>query len=125
MKAFENICGQMLMDVQERLVYRTYIYIKNDIFMYNAASGDLAYPEKLEMMEVSGGSMYIFLLPLFCKNSRTEQQENKQLQAVLCVTMAGNGTFLWPAFCDYHMRFQVVYLSVPSILEFERSTDGG
>lgn len=41
------------MDVQERLVYRTYIYIKNDIFMYKAASGDLAYPEKLEMMEVS------------------------------------------------------------------------
>ncbi|CAE1225454.1 COG3 [Acanthosepion pharaonis] len=51
LKAFENICGQMLMDVQERLVYRTYIYIKNDIFMYKAASGDLAYPEKLEMME--------------------------------------------------------------------------
>ncbi|GAB1606416.1 conserved oligomeric Golgi complex subunit 3-like isoform X1 [Argonauta hians] len=51
LKAFENICNQMLMDVQERLVYRTYIYIKNDIFMYNAASGDLAYPEKLEMME--------------------------------------------------------------------------
>lgn len=51
LKAFENVCGQMLMDVQERLVYRTYIYIKNDIFMYKAASGDLAYPEKLEMME--------------------------------------------------------------------------
>ncbi|XP_067668938.1 conserved oligomeric Golgi complex subunit 3-like isoform X2 [Haliotis asinina] len=49
--AFECICKQMLMDVQERLVYRSYIYIKADIFQYSAASGDLAYPEKLEMME--------------------------------------------------------------------------
>ncbi|KAJ8310120.1 hypothetical protein KUTeg_011985 [Tegillarca granosa] len=49
--AFENICKQMLMDVQERLVYRTYIYIKSDILNYTAAQGDLAYPEKLEMME--------------------------------------------------------------------------
>ncbi|KAL5004833.1 hypothetical protein ScPMuIL_018289 [Solemya velum] len=49
--AFESICKQMLMDVQERLVYRTYIYIKSDILNYAAAQGDLAYPEKLEMME--------------------------------------------------------------------------
>ncbi|KAK3602139.1 hypothetical protein CHS0354_036880 [Potamilus streckersoni] len=51
LKAFERICRQMLMDVQERLVYRTYIYIKSDILNYSAAQGDLAYPEKLEMME--------------------------------------------------------------------------
>ncbi|KAL3848397.1 hypothetical protein ACJMK2_019255 [Sinanodonta woodiana] len=51
LKAFETICKQMLMDVQERLVYRTYIYIKSDILNYSAAQGDLAYPEKLEMME--------------------------------------------------------------------------
>ncbi|OWF49103.1 conserved oligomeric Golgi complex subunit 3-like isoform X2 [Mizuhopecten yessoensis] len=49
--AFEMICKQMLMDVQERLVYRTYICIKADILNYKAAQGDLAYPEKLEMME--------------------------------------------------------------------------
>ncbi|KAK7484256.1 hypothetical protein BaRGS_00024505 [Batillaria attramentaria] len=49
--AFEAICRQMLQDVQERLVYRTYIYIRTDILQYNAAPGDLAYPEKLEMME--------------------------------------------------------------------------
>ena len=42
----------MLQDVQERLVYRTYIYIRTDILQYAAAPGDLAYPEKLEMMEV-------------------------------------------------------------------------
>ena len=52
LSAFETVCRQMLMDVQERLVYRTYIYIKSDILNYNAAQGDLAYPEKLEMMEV-------------------------------------------------------------------------
>ncbi|KAK7090645.1 conserved oligomeric Golgi complex subunit 3-like isoform X2 [Littorina saxatilis] len=51
LKAFETICRQMLQDVQERLVYRTYIYIRTDILRYSAAPGDLAYPEKLEMME--------------------------------------------------------------------------
>lgn len=60
----------MLMDVQERLVYRTYIYIKNDIFMYNAASGDLAYPEKLEMMEVknikSPIQIYFIIISTVC-----------------------------------------------------------
>lgn len=49
--AFDAVCHQMLMDVQERLVYRTYIYIRSDILEYRAAAGDLAYPEKLEMME--------------------------------------------------------------------------
>ncbi|MBN3277693.1 COG3 protein, partial [Polyodon spathula] len=42
---------QMLEDVQERLVYRTHMYIQSDIIGYNPAPGDLAYPDKLEMME--------------------------------------------------------------------------
>jgi len=42
----------MLEDVQERLVYRTHIYIQTDIIGYKPAPGDLAYPDKLEMMEV-------------------------------------------------------------------------
>uniref|UniRef100_A0AAY5F4Z0 Conserved oligomeric Golgi complex subunit 3 n=1 Tax=Electrophorus electricus TaxID=8005 RepID=A0AAY5F4Z0_ELEEL len=50
--AFEAVVKQMLEDVQERLVYRTHIYIQTDISGYNPAPGDLAYPEKLEMMEV-------------------------------------------------------------------------
>ena len=41
----------MLQDVQERLVYRTLVYIRSDILGYNAAAGDLAYPDKLEMMQ--------------------------------------------------------------------------
>jgi len=50
--AFDVICAQMLQDVQERLVFRTHIYIRQEILNYNPASGDLAYPSKLEMMEV-------------------------------------------------------------------------
>ena len=51
--SFENVCAQMLEDVQERLVYRTHIYIRAEILGYKPAQGDLAYPEKLIMMEVS------------------------------------------------------------------------
>ncbi|XP_053311480.1 conserved oligomeric Golgi complex subunit 3 [Spea bombifrons] len=49
--AFAAVLKQMLEDVQERLVYRTHIYIQTDILGYKPAPGDLAYPEKLEMME--------------------------------------------------------------------------
>lgn len=49
--SFERITRQMLQDVQERLVYRTTVYIRTDILGYQPAPGDLAYPEKLEMME--------------------------------------------------------------------------
>ncbi|XP_075895796.1 conserved oligomeric Golgi complex subunit 3 [Nelusetta ayraudi] len=49
--AFDAVVKQMLEDVQERLVYRTHIYIQTDIMGYKPAPGDLAYPEKLEMME--------------------------------------------------------------------------
>jgi len=49
--AFKTVAMQMLADVQERLVYRTSVYIRTDILGYKPAPGDLAYPEKLEMME--------------------------------------------------------------------------
>ncbi|XP_048458495.1 conserved oligomeric Golgi complex subunit 3 [Rhincodon typus] len=49
--AFSAVAKQMLEDVQERLVYRTHIYIQTDIVGYKPAPGDLAYPDKLEMME--------------------------------------------------------------------------
>lgn len=41
----------MLQDVQERLVFRAHIYLQTDILQYRPSPGDLAYPEKLEMME--------------------------------------------------------------------------
>ncbi len=47
---FEMTCKQMLEDIQERLVYRTQMYIKSDIVGYKPVAGDLAYPEKLIMM---------------------------------------------------------------------------
>jgi len=34
-------------------VYRAHIYVQNDILGYRPGGGDLAYPEKLEMMKVS------------------------------------------------------------------------
>ena len=49
--AFEGVCSQMLEDVQERFVYRTHIYIETEILNYNPSKGDLAYPEKLKIME--------------------------------------------------------------------------
>lgn len=42
---------QMLQDVQERLVFRAHIYLQSDIQQYNPSPGDLAYPDKLKMME--------------------------------------------------------------------------
>lgn len=56
--SFEKVALQMLQDVQERLVYRTYIYMNTDILNYKPASGDLAYPDKLQMMQV-GLSVYL------------------------------------------------------------------
>ena len=50
---FETVCTQMLEDVQERLVYRTQVYIRNEILGYKPSPGDVAYPEKLEMMQVN------------------------------------------------------------------------
>lgn len=41
----------MLQDVQERLVFRAHIYLQSDIQNYRPSPGDLAYPDKLEMME--------------------------------------------------------------------------
>ena len=52
LQAFHQVVSQMLQDVQERLVFRSNIYIRDEIRGYLPSSGDLAYPEKLEMMEV-------------------------------------------------------------------------
>ena len=47
----------MLEDVQERFVYRTLIYIRQEILNYNPAQGDLAYPDKLQMMQQIAASV--------------------------------------------------------------------
>ncbi|EDW44611.1 conserved oligomeric Golgi complex subunit 3 [Drosophila sechellia] len=51
LEAFATIAHQLLQDVQERLVFRAHLYLQSDIQNFNPSSGDLAYPEKLEMME--------------------------------------------------------------------------
>lgn len=53
LEAFATIAHQLLQDVQERLVFRAHLYLQSDIQNYNPSTGDLAYPEKLEMMEVT------------------------------------------------------------------------
>lgn len=47
---FARSIRHVLGEVSERLVYRAQLYAKNDIAGYQPAPGDLAYPEKLEMM---------------------------------------------------------------------------
>jgi len=61
LEAFATIAHQLLQDVQERLVFRAHLYLQSDIQNYNPSKGDLAYPEKLEMMEVRALKSYIEL----------------------------------------------------------------
>mgnify|MGYP006952284333 FL=1 len=53
LEAFGKVIWQLMQDVQERLVFRAHLYLQSDILNYKPSPGDLAYPEKLEMMEVS------------------------------------------------------------------------
>ena len=51
LESFKDTIQQLLQDVQERLIFRTHIYIRTDISDYRPHPGDLSYPEKLQMME--------------------------------------------------------------------------
>lgn len=51
LQGFGNVCMQLLHDVRERLVYRAHVYLQTDVLNYNPSPGDLAYPDKLKMME--------------------------------------------------------------------------
>jgi len=57
LRSFEAMVGQMLQDVQERLIFRSHVYIRSDIAEYRPHPGDLSYPEKLEMMEAIQDSL--------------------------------------------------------------------
>lgn len=50
---FVRVAMELVGDVGERLVYRAHLYAQSDIQGYKPAQGDLAYPEKLKMMQVS------------------------------------------------------------------------
>ena len=51
---FVGVMGELVGDVAERIVYRASTYGSTDIAGYKPAPGDLAYPEKLEMMKNIG-----------------------------------------------------------------------
>ena len=53
LQSFVKIVDLLLQDVQERLIFRTNLFIQNEILGYNPADGDLAYPEKLRMLGLS------------------------------------------------------------------------
>uniref|UniRef100_A0A5K3F764 Conserved oligomeric Golgi complex subunit 3 n=2 Tax=Mesocestoides corti TaxID=53468 RepID=A0A5K3F764_MESCO len=54
---FENMCQSLLADVRQRLIFRADVYIKSQIHDYEPSAGDLAYPEKLEMIEQIASSL--------------------------------------------------------------------
>ncbi|CAI5437449.1 unnamed protein product [Caenorhabditis angaria] len=47
---FVSVMGELVGDIAERIVHRAGMYAQNDIGGYNPASGDIAYPQMLQMM---------------------------------------------------------------------------
>lgn len=62
LEAFGKVIWQLMQDVQERLVFRAHLYLQSDILNYKPSPGDLAYPEKLEMMEVFDKSVVLIMI---------------------------------------------------------------
>ncbi|KAF6213924.1 hypothetical protein GE061_011651 [Apolygus lucorum] len=58
LSAFGGIAEQLLHDVQERLVFRAHMYLRTDVAEYKPSPGDLAYPEKLHLMQSIAQSMH-------------------------------------------------------------------
>ncbi|VDK79504.1 unnamed protein product [Litomosoides sigmodontis] len=48
---FVRVMTELVGDVVERIVYRTGLYAQSDIAEFTPSSGDLAYPDKLQMMK--------------------------------------------------------------------------
>ena len=53
---FGRVANELAGDLSERLVHRALIYAQTDIGAYNPAPGDLAYPDKLVMMQAIAAS---------------------------------------------------------------------
>ncbi|XP_059054859.1 conserved oligomeric Golgi complex subunit 3 isoform X2 [Achroia grisella] len=51
LRALGAAARALLQDAQERLVFRAHVHLRTDVLHYRPAPGDLAYPDKLEMME--------------------------------------------------------------------------
>lgn len=62
LSAFGGVAEQLLHDVQERLVFRAHMYLRTDVAEYNPSPGDLAYPEKLHLMQVMEKSVLCMVI---------------------------------------------------------------
>ncbi|CAH2236217.1 jg22028 [Pararge aegeria aegeria] len=51
LSALGSAARSLLQDAQERLVFRAHVHLRADVLKYRPAPGDLAYPDKLLMME--------------------------------------------------------------------------
>ncbi|XP_037866759.1 conserved oligomeric Golgi complex subunit 3 [Bombyx mori] len=51
LRALGTCAGALLQDAAERLVFRAHVHLRADVLLYRPAPGDLAYPNKLLMME--------------------------------------------------------------------------
>ena len=78
------MCRSLLADVQQRLIYRAHVYIKSQIHDYEPSTGDIAYPEKLEMIEVF--SIHVFLF-----NFSLQQQYNNLIRTLNFTPMVSQG----------------------------------
>lgn len=74
--AFNELCAMLLADVQERLIFRSHVYIKSQILGYTPGPGDLAYPEKLEMMDTISRAVSVSDSTTTSDDSTLNQEEN-------------------------------------------------
>uniref|UniRef100_A0A6G1SFS3 Conserved oligomeric Golgi complex subunit 3 n=1 Tax=Aceria tosichella TaxID=561515 RepID=A0A6G1SFS3_9ACAR len=57
-ESFQSTMDILIEDIQERLIFRTEVFIEENILDYKPSHGDLAYPEKFDL--VPSGDLYDF-----------------------------------------------------------------
>lgn len=80
LESFVKAMQQLLQDTQERLVYRCNVHVEKNILNYSPASGDLAYPEKLEMMKSISETLETNNVQ---SNTNEQEQSNKSSTGVM------------------------------------------
>lgn len=102
LEAFSKVVYQLLNDVQERLVFRTHIYLQKDIAYYKPSPGDLAYPEQLEMMESIAKSLRHPPGALHRTDSRVSTTSSVESEAAAIVPMPVDLDFKGNSPADLH-----------------------
>lgn len=127
LKSFGSIMDKLLKDIQERLVYRTNIYIEENIKGYKPSPGDLAYPEKLKMMEDIAECLAASTTPAPGTRERSDSVMSNALSDISLVSSARNWnqkmvTTASPA--DVHgMWYPTVRRTVLCLTKLYRSLD--